>query len=110
MRNRDVIHFVDNYGSLASLIKKRSKDPDITCQAHVLTATFIALDIRPWFEFVAFALNVADMPSRFAWVELGVVLLKARTFLYLIPIFWGALGTSYKDLLMELSRGKPALP
>jgi hypothetical protein len=62
MRNRDVLHFVDNYGSLASLIKKRSKDPDITRQAHVLTAIFIALDIRPWFEFVASALNVADTP------------------------------------------------
>jgi hypothetical protein len=55
-------------------------------------------------------MDSVQQPSRFAWVELGVALPKARTFPYLIPIFWGALGTSYKDLLMELSRGKRALP
>jgi hypothetical protein len=104
MRDRDVIHTIDNYGSLASLVKRRFKDPDITRQAHVLTAIFIALGVRPWFEFVASALNVADLPSRFAWAELGISLPSARKFPYLIPVFWGALGSSYTDLLEELSR------
>jgi hypothetical protein len=66
----------------------------------VLTAAlFIALGVRPWFEFVASALNVADLHSRFAWAELGILLPS-----FLIPVFWGALGASYSDLLKELSR------
>jgi hypothetical protein len=104
MRDSYSIHFIDNYGSLASLVKKRSRDPDITRQAHVLTALFIALGVRQWFEFVASALNVADLPSRFAWAELGILLPGARKFSYLILVFWGALGASYSDLLKELSR------
>lgn len=103
VRERDVIHFVDNFGSMMGLIKGSSRDGDITRLAHVLTAIFIALAIRPWFEYVRSECNVSDLPSRFALEELRDTLPGAREFTYRLPTFWGLLHSSFVNLLEELS-------
>eukprot|EP00962_Isochrysis_galbana_P041710 scaffold15389_cov131-Isochrysis_galbana.AAC.7 len=66
MRGRDVIHYVDNFGAMACLVKGDSRDPDIIGRlAHVLSAILVAIRARPWMDYVRSAANVADLPSCF---------------------------------------------
>eukprot|EP00962_Isochrysis_galbana_P028405 scaffold8977_cov128-Isochrysis_galbana.AAC.4 len=65
LRGRDVIHYVDNFGALACLVKGDSRDPDIGRLAHVLSAILVSIRARPWMDYVRSAANIADLPSRF---------------------------------------------
>ena len=64
LRGREVIHFVDNAGALACLIKDYSSDVDSARLVHTFWAIACALHIDVWFEFVYSDANIADWPSR----------------------------------------------
>ena len=64
LRGREVIHFIDNAGSMACLIKDYSKDVDSARLVHSFWALSSALEIDVWFEFVYSDANIADWPSR----------------------------------------------
>ena len=61
---RDVIHFVDNVGSLVGLAKGYSRDLDSSRLVHVFHAIAAATCTNVWFEYVPSAANIADLPSR----------------------------------------------
>eukprot|EP00962_Isochrysis_galbana_P042820 scaffold16092_cov127-Isochrysis_galbana.AAC.15 len=63
LRGRDVIHYVDNFGALACLVKGDSRDHDIGRLAHVLSAILVSIRARPWMDYVRSAANIADLPS-----------------------------------------------
>ena len=79
LRGREVIHFIDNSGAMACLIKDYSSDVDSARLVHAFWGLACALEIDVWFEFVYSEANVADWPSR-GWLsfatELGAVVVK----------------------------------
>ena len=64
LRSSEVIHFIDNSGAMASLVKDYSRDVDSGKLVHTFWALAAALDIDVWFEFVYSEANIADWPSR----------------------------------------------
>ena len=64
MRGREVIHFIDNSGAMACLIKDYSADLDSARLVHAFWGLACALEIDVWFEFVYSEANIADWPSR----------------------------------------------
>ena len=64
LRGREVIHFIDNSGAMACLIKNYSSDRDSSRIVHTFWALAGALEIDVWFEYVRSAANIADWPSR----------------------------------------------
>ena len=64
LRGREVIHFIDNSGAMACLIKNYSSDRDSSRLVHTFWALACALEIDVWFEYVRSAANIADWPSR----------------------------------------------
>lgn len=64
LRGREVIHFTDNAGALACLIKNYSSDIDSARLVHTFWALASCLEIDVWFEFVYSEANIADWPSR----------------------------------------------
>ena len=79
LRGREVIHFIDNSGAMACLIKDYSSDVDSARLVHAFWGLACALEIDVWFEFVYSEANVADWPSR-GWLsfatELGAVVVE----------------------------------
>eukprot|EP00962_Isochrysis_galbana_P010448 scaffold2881_cov133-Isochrysis_galbana.AAC.1 len=67
---RDVIHYVDNFGAMACLVKGDSRDSDIGRLAHVMSAILVTTQNRPWFDYVRSQSNVADLPSQFELEQL----------------------------------------
>ena len=63
-KDRDVIHFVDNVGSLVGLAKGYSRDLDSGRLVHIFHAIAAASSTNVWFEYVPSAANIADLPSR----------------------------------------------
>ena len=63
-RGRDVIHFIDNSGALVGLAKGYSRDVDSARLISVFHTMNAALRANVWFEYVASAANIADLPSR----------------------------------------------
>ena len=64
LRGRRVIHFIDNSGAAASLVKDYSRDEDSALIVNTFWAAACALDVDVWFEFVYSEANIADWPSR----------------------------------------------
>ena len=58
------IHFIDNQGALASLVRGSSRDAPSSWLAHDVARQHFDIDSRVWFEFVPSAANIADLPSR----------------------------------------------
>jgi hypothetical protein len=104
MRGRDIIHYVDNVGAMACLIKGDSRDPDIARLAHVLSAILVAIKARPWFDYVRSASNVADLPSRFDIDGLLEFIPPFWHFGYKPLRFWDPLACSYVALMRELGK------
>lgn len=89
LRDRDVIHFVDNSGALAILTGGYSREADCSRMTHFFHAIAAALQSRVWFEYVASGANIADLPSRGEFeklTELGSVPFTAK---------WPELGASW---------------
>ena len=64
LRNHHVLHFVDNTGALSNLIHGYARDAaaaPLVNAYHLLAARY---RIRPFFEYVPSAENIADIPSR----------------------------------------------
>ena len=76
---REIIHFIDNSGAMACLIKDYSSDVDSARLVHAFWGLACALEIDVWFELVYSEANVADWPSR-GWLsfagELGAVVVE----------------------------------
>eukprot|EP00962_Isochrysis_galbana_P004031 scaffold1124_cov131-Isochrysis_galbana.AAC.6 len=88
LRGRDVIHYVDNFGALACLVKGDSRDPDIGRLAHVLSAILVSTRARPWMDYVRSAANIADLPSRFDIEGLWALIPPSRHYGFKPLRFW----------------------
>ena len=64
VRDRDVIHWIDNTSAMMALIKGFSSLPDSARLVHAHNLLVHPLRCRVWFEHVVSEANVADMPSR----------------------------------------------
>ena len=64
LRDRDVIHFIDNTGAIFGIAKGYSADLDSARLISVFHTLNAALGANVWFEYVASAANIADLPSR----------------------------------------------
>jgi hypothetical protein len=64
LRGRQVIHFVDNTSSVASLVKGYSRAPDSVELVHCFAAQRLPLDVDTWVQWVPSKANIADLPSR----------------------------------------------
>ena len=64
LRDRKVIHWIDNTGALAAMVKGYARKIDSARIVHAFAALAITLNISPWFEYVRTKANVADLPSR----------------------------------------------
>ena len=61
---REVVHFIDNVGALAGLIKGSSASLDGLAIIRAFHVANLALRASVWFSYVASKANVADLPSR----------------------------------------------
>ena len=63
-QHREIIHFIDNTGAISSLLHGTSRKPDNTILVNVFHMFNAGLQARPFWQYVASAANIADMPSR----------------------------------------------
>ena len=80
------IHFVDNQGSLSALVGGHSRDAPTSWLANDLATFHYSRATRVWFEWVASAANISDLPSRGDLV-LAARLLRER---FRHPVHWCA--------------------
>jgi len=64
LRGRQVVHYIDNSGAMAILVKDYSSDLDSAQLVNTFYALTSALEVDVWFDYVKSAANVADWPSR----------------------------------------------
>ena len=64
LRDRLVLHFVDNQGALANLVSGSSRDVDSKRIVLASALHLSSLSCRVWYEWVASAANIGDKPSR----------------------------------------------
>ena len=64
IEGRAVIHWIDNTGALAAMIKGYARAIDGARIVHAFAALAVTLGISPWFEYVRSEANIADLPSR----------------------------------------------
>ena len=70
LADSDLLHFVDNQGTLSTLIRGAARDGDLAVLSSFYQLTCARLGIRAWIEYVESDANIADGPSRrgVAWV------------------------------------------
>ena len=59
-----VLHFIDNQGTLAHVVSGSARDRDCSRIAHACSAATLRLRCRVWYEYVASAANISDLPTR----------------------------------------------
>ena len=64
LRDRRVIHWIDNTSALAGLIRGYAGSIDSARIVHAFHALNVGLRTDVWFEYVASKANIADLPSR----------------------------------------------
>ena len=64
LRGERIIHYTDNSGALACLLKDYSADLDSARLVHTFWALACAIEADVWFDFVKSEANVSDWPSR----------------------------------------------
>ena len=64
LRGKRVVHYIDNSGAMASLVKDYSSDLDSAQLVNTFYALACGLDVDVWFDFVKSEANIADWPSR----------------------------------------------
>jgi hypothetical protein len=67
LRDRLVIHFIDNQGSLHNMLTAKSRDFDSARIVHGAASALMRLNARVWYEYVPSDANIADLPSRSEW-------------------------------------------
>ena len=70
-RSSLVIHFIDNQGVLWNTVNATSREPGCAAMAHSLALLQSRLRANVWYEYVASAANIGDLPSRgdFSYVD-----------------------------------------
>ena len=63
LRGRRVIHWIDNTGAVAALVKGYAVAPDSARILHAFVALTLGLGVAVWFEYVPSKANIADLPS-----------------------------------------------
>jgi hypothetical protein len=58
------LHFIDNQGALGILTRGASHHRPMGRLSHQVAAQHLSLRARVWYEYVASAANIADLPSR----------------------------------------------
>jgi hypothetical protein len=64
LEGRDVVHWIDNKGAVAALVKGYSSANDCVGMIHAFAALRLRLGVNIWFEYVRSKANIADLPSR----------------------------------------------
>ena len=64
LREQLVLHFIDNQGALSNLVSGTSRDADSRRIVYASALQLARLSCRVWYEWVASAANIADLPSR----------------------------------------------
>ena len=70
LRDCHVVHWIDNRGCIAALIKGYSTAPDNLNMLHAFSAFRLGRGLDIWFEWVASKANIADLPSRLEYTRL----------------------------------------
>ena len=84
LTNELIIHFVDNQGVLWNLVDASSSDPGCADMTHSTALQQARLGARVWYDYVASAANIADLPSRDDPSYVPIL----RRLRPLAPIFW----------------------
>ena len=93
--NRPVLHYIDNTSSMAGTIKGYSPKRDSAFILTILHLVFAALNIAPWFAYVASKANCSDGPSRLDFSFAAGVL--CATWLTPVPLTWSQWRSSPQD-------------
>ena len=64
LRDRDVIHWIDNESAVYALVKGYSSAPDSPRVVNLFQGCVAQLAVTPWVEYVQSSDNIADLPSR----------------------------------------------
>ena len=64
LKDRKVVHMIDNQSAVAALIKGYSRAPDSVRIVHAFAAFNLVINVISWFEWVNTKANIADLPSR----------------------------------------------
>ena len=107
LRGRDVIHWIDNQGAIAALVKGYSRAPDSVQILHAFVVFTMALGLAIWFEYVPSAANIADLPSRLDFVLLQSM--GAVEVPFIFPPFpaWDAPASVWLKAAQETARPPP---
>ena len=97
LRDKRVVHFIDNSGAFACLIKDYSSDRDSAALVHTFWALAVGLNVDVWFVFVYSEANIADWPSRgltsFA-ADLGAERVTGDSLRLPPTAAWGSVGAA----------------
>ena len=64
IKDRNVLHFVDNQGALWALTRGDCRGRNSARIVHALAEKQLELGVGVWYEYVDSAANIADLPSR----------------------------------------------
>ena len=64
IRNRRILHFIDNTSAMYSLFKGYSSKDDSSLLVNLFHLILARLHLDIWWEYVASKANIADLPSR----------------------------------------------
>ena len=64
LTNRKAVHWIDNQGALAGLIKGYGRDSDCAKLLHAQVAISLITKTCIWYAYIASEANIADLPSR----------------------------------------------
>ena len=86
LKNRDLVHFIDNQSSLGAFISGSAGACDLARVAALYQLSAAHLRCRAWLEYVQSSANLSDGPSRLQWKwrwsaiarSLGAKLIPAR--------------------------------
>ena len=84
--SRDVVHWIDNTSAMASLFKGYTKVSDSSRMIHLFHLLSAQIQFTVWWEYVASAANISDLPSRLMF---DLVISIGACYIYAIyyPIF-----------------------
>ena len=103
LRDRDVIHFIDNMGALIGMAKGYSADVDSARLVSVFHTMNAALRANVWFEYVPSKANISDLPSRNEFELLRSPEFNAKAFDIVWPPVTAWAG-EFKSLFKKYSR------
>ena len=79
---RQAVHWIDNTGAVAALVKGYARAPDSVRMVHAFAAFMLGRAMSVWFEYVPSKANIADLPSRFEFTLLRELGAEEREFIF----------------------------